>query len=364
MKTVVIFLCLVSAVFIAHTQNVNEYTKTNPAALNIPDAQATSTGDIAAYINNHFKTDDEKLRAIYIWIITHIQYSGDSIHRIILMEDREQLVTFAMRRKKGVCENFAAIFDDLCRKCGLKSFIVEGYTKQNNSLDKTSHAWNIVFAGNKWWPCDPTWDAGQPDYTYFKVSPEVFIKTHWPFDPLFQLLNYPITYKEFYNGNAYTKNSTAYFNYMDSINEYEKSSPVKKYVSASFRIQNNGAPYKLIRDKLSQLRLEAELIYQDKDSALYNNAVADYNNAINNFNAFLTYRNNQFKPQKTDAEIQSLFSEIENRIDSARANLKEINQSKAILTLDTGDIEYALNNLLNHLNEQKTFLKNYTGKTK
>ena len=85
-------------------------------------------------------------------------------------------------------------------------------------LDKTSHAWCMVFIDNKWSLYDPTWDAGQSvsfnqpvNTIYFKVSPSVFIQSHMPFDPMFQLLNYPLTYKEFNNGNIKSKNNSVLF---------------------------------------------------------------------------------------------------------------------------------------------------------
>src|SRR5450631_3227677 len=371
MKTLAIFLCIVCVAFSIYAQDGNDYRETDRMALNIPSSQTNSTTDIAAYINNHFDTDNKKVRGIYIWVISHIKYSTDSIHRVILEEDREQLVTFALRRKKGVCENFAAIFDDICKKCGLRSFVVEGYTRQNSSVDRGSHAWSIVFIDNKWSLYDPTWDVGQAasfyqpvNTIYFKVSPSVFIQSHMPFDPMFQLLDYPLTYKEFNNGYIKPKNNISYFNYADSINIYEKMDPLNRYTSASLRIQNNGVPNNMISTKLSQLRLEIELIYQVKDSIVYNDAIADYNNATNKFNNFLTYRNNQYKPEKTDVEVQSIFEDVEKQIALARIKLKEVNQSKATLTLDTGDVEYALNNLSNHVKEQEVFLKNYKATAK
>ena len=369
MKTLFIFLSVVCLTFRAYSQDINEYRETDRIALNIPDANINSTSDVADYINNHFATDGKKIRAIYIWVISHIKYSTDSIHRVILNEDHEQLITFAFRRRKGVCENFAAIFSDICKKCGLTSFEVQGYTRQNGSADKTSHAWCTAFIDNKWSLYDPTWDAGQSSFyppvntIYFMVSPSVFIQSHMPFDPMFQLLNSPLTYKEFNSGNI-NKGNSGYFNYDDSLSAYEKMDPLDKYLSASERIKTNGISNSMINTRLSQLRLEIEIIYQVKDSVLYNSAIADYNSATNNFNNFLTYRNNQFKPEKTDAEIQSIFDNVGKRIAAARSKLKEVNQSKATLTLDTGDIEYAINNLETHLNEQKTFLKNYAGASK
>jgi hypothetical protein len=360
MKTPVIILAMICVAFSTNAQEGNDFVETDRIALNIPSSRANSTADIAAYINDHFDTDSKKVRAIYIWIISHIKYSADSIHRVILNEDRDQLVTFALRRRKGVCENFAAIFDDISKKCGIRSFAVEGYTKQNHSVDRTSHAWDIAFIDNQWSLYDPTWDAGQPgNINYFKVSPSVFIQTHIPFDPMFQLLNYPLTYKEFNNDNIKPKSHVFYFNYADSISEYEKAEPLKKYISASLRIQKNGVPNNMVSTKLSQLRFEIELIYQVKDSVLYNDAIADYNKATNRLNGFIFYRNNQFEPEKTDTEIQSIFDDVEKRIATARIKLKEVNQSKATLTLGTGDIEYALNNLSDHLKEQEIFFKSH-----
>ena len=369
MKRLVALIGVFSLSYNTFAQDENDYRETDRLALNIPASQTNSTADIAAFINSHFDTDNKKVRAAYMWVISHIKYSTDSLHRVILNEDRDQLVTFALRRRKGVCENFAAIFDDICRKAGLRSFAVEGYTRQNNSVDKISHAWNIVFTDNKWSLYDPTWDGGPPGYEpanikYFQVSPSVFIQTHMPFDPMFQLLNYPVTYKEFNNDNIKSKNNAPYFNYADSLSEFENSEPLKRYTSAYNRIESNGTSNNMINTKLSQLRLEIELIYQVKDSVLYNDAIADYNKATNEFNNFVNYRNNQFKPEKTDAEVQATFDDIEKKIISARQKLQEVNESKATLTLDTGDIEYALNTLSNHVKEQEVFTKNYKASIK
>jgi len=364
MKCLVAFLAFLSLSYNTYAQDENDYRETDRVALNIPASQTNSTADIAAFINSHFDTDSKKVRAAYIWVISHIKYSTDSIHRIILDEDRDQLVTFALRRRKGVCQNFAAIFDDICRKAGLRSFAVEGYTRQNNSLDKISHAWNIVFTDNKWSLYDPTWDAGPAGYEpvnikYYQAPPSVFIQSHMPFDPMFQLLNYPVTYREFSNDNIKSKNGVAYFNYADTLSKFENAEPLQRYTSAYERIQDNGVPNSMVKTKLTQLRFEIEVIYQVRDSVLYNDAIADYNRATNEFNNFIAYRNNQFKPEKTDVEVQSTFDDIEKKIASARRKLKGVNQSKATLTLDTGDIEYALNTLSNHVKEQEAFTKNY-----
>jgi len=97
---------------------------------------------------------------------------------------------------------------------------------------------------------------------------------------------------------------------------------------------------------------------------LYNSAVADYNDALGIFNNFLIYRNNQFIPAKTDNEIKTIFNGIEKLIVSANNKLKEVNQSKAVLTLNTSAIEKKINDLSTHAREQHIFLDNYLSAAK
>lgn len=371
MKSLMILSWLLYGTVLVNAQEVNEYRETDKTALDIPASQTNSTADIAAYINAHFDTEIKKVRAIYTWVTTNIKYSKDSLHRVILNEDREEMIAIALRRKKGVCENFASIFNDICKKSGLRSFVIEGYTRQNGSTDKTAHAWCTVFIDNKWFLYDPTWDEdyinrfaqGLPT-NYFQITPLNFIQSHMPFDPLFQLLNYPLTYKEFNNGNTQMNNHKPYFNYIDSMDIYEKLDQLNKYLSAVSRIERNGTPNSMIATQLSQLKMQIEIIYEDKDSVLYNDAIADYNAAIKLFNTFVNYRNNRFSPAKSDNEIQTIFNGIEKRIATARNKLKELNRSKATLTLNPGDVEKVLDNLATHIKEQQAFLKNYQGTAK
>lgn len=339
----------------------------------IPASQTNTTVDIAAFIAKDNNTDIKKIHAIYSWVTNNIKYDKDSIHRVILDEDNEERVTYALKRRKGVCENFAAIFNDICQKSGINSFAIEGYTKQNGSIDRTPHVWCAAFVDNKWALYDPTWDAGfissgrfvsQVQTNYFQRSPEDFIQTHFPFDPMFQFLSYPVTYKEFYRGDTRINNSKSYFNYMDSIGAYKNQDPLTQYLSTVSRIKNAGWPAAMVDTKLKRIKLEIELIYQDKDMALYNSAITDYNEGVAIFNNFLTYRNNQFKPAKTSDEIQDMFNSITKKIATANQKLNEVNKSTATLVLDTGDIQKKLTDLSVNIKEQETFFKNYLSSAK
>jgi hypothetical protein len=181
---------------------------------------------------------------------------------------------------------------------------------------------------------------------------------------MYQLLEYPITYSEFYSGNTSAKHNKSYFNYADSISAYEKHDQLNKYLAAAARIEKNGAPTQKVNNKVNQLKMDIEIIRQDRDTLLYNTAVADYNEALAQFNTFITYRNNQFTPLKSDEEVQAIFGEVEKKIASARLRVNEVNNSKANLTLNTAPLEKVLNDLSLHTKEQQAFLNDYLSSAK
>ena len=256
--------------------------------VSIPTSQTHTSSDIASYINSHYHSNKEKIAAIYSWITMNIKYDADSIHYVILDENNEERVSFALRRKKGVCENFAAIFTDLCNQCGISSYAVEGFTKQGGYVDKGAHVWCVAFVDDKWGLYDPTWDVGtvgsnhfNTQFQYFNLPPIDFIQTHLPFDPMFQLLNYPIIYNDFERGNTQPVSRKNYFNYKDSLETFQKMDRLSQYMCEESRIENAGWPAKKIETKLKRIRFQVEILNQGSDSDLYNSAVADYNAAIN-----------------------------------------------------------------------------------
>ncbi|MEO6837304.1 MAG: transglutaminase domain-containing protein [Ginsengibacter sp.] len=351
----------------------NDYHYIDRIALAIPASQTNATADIADYIKVHFDSDSKRIRAIYTWVTNNIKYDKDSIHRVILDEDNEQRVTYALKRRRGVCENFAAIFNDICTKSGVNSYIIEGYSRQDGSIDRSPHVWCAAFINNQWFLYDPTWDAGfisrgffvnQVQTNFFQISPANFIDTHLPFDPLFQFLNYPISYSEFYKGSKQTNKSDSYFNYIDSISAYNKSDSLSRYLTALSRIGNFDWPASKIDSKIKRIKLEIELIYQDRDMANYHSAIENYNKGINVLNEFINYRNNQFQPEKKIDEVQGIFNYITQKISIANQKLDKVNKSKATLILNTSGIQQKLDELGSAVKEQQIFYKNHLGSSK
>jgi hypothetical protein len=199
-----------------------------------------------------------------------------------------------------------------------------------------------------------------PHFNYFNIAPEKFIQSHLPFDPVYQLLNYPVNYNEFERGILSQQKNKNYFNYNDSLAAIKNMDRLSRYDHEESRIENAGWPTSKIETKLKRIRFQVEVLNQDSDADLYNSAVADYNAAINYLNNFLSYRNNQFQPEKSEEEIENIFQNVSISVSSANLKLKKVNSSAATLQLDTGDIQKKLNDLQTNLKQQETFYKNYT----
>lgn len=322
-------LIFITCNLFAQKSVINEYATIDKKALQISDSLTKTTEGIAGYITSNFNTDKEKVRAIFIWIASNIQYDIDNMFAINFYEHKEEKISKPLRNRKGICENYAALFNDICSKSGIKSFVIEGYTKQNGFTDYIPHAWCAALIDDFWFMFDPTWASGyisngkfykKINNDYFKVNPSSLIKSHMPFDFLWQFLNYPVTNQEFYEGKTQQNKLKQYFSYPDSIKMYEKQSHFEQLTSSAERIERNGVKNSLIFDRLQHIKMELE----NENTNIYNSAGVDYNNGINSFNEFIQYRNNQFIPKKTDFEIQSMIDSAENKFKDAKTKLSAI----------------------------------------
>ncbi len=334
-------------------------SKGDNLVLHIPPDQTYSTKDIAEYVKQNFVGDKKKLHAIYTWVASNLKYDTDSANIINLGLDPEAKITAALRRRRGVCENYAAIFNDICLRSGITCFIVDGYTKQNGVVDKTGHSWCAVFIDNTWLLCDPTWDEGTGNTKYFLMQPSEMIESHMPFDPLWQLLNYTVSHKQFYSGNIYLDKKQPFFNYPDSINAYIKMDSLQRLRTTAFRIEQSGLYNNMVKNRHDLTKMNIEIIRQDKDVDLYNSSVADLNNAAAIFNTFVEYRNKQFAPSITDIALQALLDGIATKLSTAHKKLDEIARTEATFKFSTDDVRTRLNALAVRVKEQKDFLSIY-----
>ena len=110
----------------------------------------TQTKDLADEICAGCETDEEKVQAIYQWIIQNFEYDYD-YHAIIQYFNVRQ----TLRTHKGVCYDFSNLFAAFCRSQNISCYVVDG-TPYDRSQE--SHTWNRVYYNNSWWDMDVTND--------------------------------------------------------------------------------------------------------------------------------------------------------------------------------------------------------------
>jgi hypothetical protein len=376
---ILIILLTTQTVFAQRTP-VNKYATIDKKALLLPDSLTNTTEQIASYIISNFETDNDKSRAIFIWVASNIQYDIDNMFAINFYEKEEDKIEKPLRTRRGICENYAALFTDICTKSGIKSFVVSGYTKQSGFVDYIPHAWSAALIDSSWYLFDPTWGSGyisggkfhkKINNEYYKANPTTLIKSHMPFDYLWQFVNYPVTNQEFYEGKTQQNNTKPFFNFNDSIQEYETQNHIDRLISSAYRVEKNGLKNSLIFNRLQHLQLEIENDKLIKENYrqntivnLYNSAVADYNNGINDYNDFINYKNKQFTPQKPDAEIQYMLNVAENNLEKAKVKLEQIVNPDVNTANMVRQLTRSIDDALRQVVEQQDWLKVYFSKKK
>ena len=371
--TISIILILTTSVLSAQKIIVNEYLSIDKKAIKIPDSITITTKGIAGYINTNFKTDKEKVRAIFIWVASSIEYDIANIYAINFYETKENKINKALKTKKGICENYAALFTDIATGCGITSYIIEGYTKQNGFTDYIPHAWCAAYVDSAWYMFDPTWGSGylnggkfykKINNEYFKTLPSTLIKSHIPFDYLWQFLNYPVTNQEFYEGRITANKAKPFFNYVDSITLHESKNHIEQLISAAYRIEKNGLKNAMIFDRLQHIKVELENDRVNTSTNLYNVAIVYYNESIRNINNFIQYRNKQFNPLKSDADIQQMIDLGVKNIEDAKAKLTAINNPDAATISLISNLNKSISDISINIKEQQDFLALYFSKGK
>jgi transglutaminase/protease-like cytokinesis protein 3 len=194
--------------------------------------KASTYEQTAEKLTAPFKSEAGKARAIFIWITDNLAYDTkkfkeqlkNPVRERIVAETREELEMIkerkrieiaekAFRKEKGVCEDYAYLFHYMCQHIGIESAFIPGYGRFsaqeiNRDHRGSNHAWNAVKIQGYWYLLDATWAAGSTnmaegkftkDYKegLFMTPPDRFILTHFPDDPVWQLLENPVKKEAF-----------------------------------------------------------------------------------------------------------------------------------------------------------------------
>lgn len=171
----------------------------HPLVKALPEEVETSPSEVAGYFARSIADPFERARAIHDYVADRVAYDAESLADG-KYPSYEPAVVF--ERKKGVCAGYAALFADMARSAGLEAEVIAGFSREAEStLGNGDHAWNAFRVGETWYLVDVTWDAGTVSgrafersfrTDYFATPPEIFILSHYPAHPRWQLLAEPV----------------------------------------------------------------------------------------------------------------------------------------------------------------------------
>ncbi|OXS52821.1 hypothetical protein B1A99_32010 [Cohnella sp. CIP 111063] len=125
------------------------------------------TDEILKKILKPNMTDEQKVKAIFDYVVTRIKYSSgaDYISAANALK--------AIEEGKGVCAHYTSLFHYLATRAGIPSMPLSGPSFVGQ------HAWNMVYLNGKWVYVDATLADGKKniDYTYYLKDAMFMMKT-------------------------------------------------------------------------------------------------------------------------------------------------------------------------------------------
>ncbi|WP_310380349.1 transglutaminase domain-containing protein [Flavobacterium sp.] len=338
----------------------------------IPVDSTTTTTGISNYIKTNFKTENDKIRAVFYWIASNISYDVQHMFEPNTIQNPKEKIASTLKTKTGVCIHYAEVFNAIANKLGIKTRIIVGYTKQNGVIATISHAWCASQIDGKWFLFDPTWGSGglnngkfvkKLNNSYYKVEPQKMIVSHIPFDYLWQFLNFPITNKEFYEGKTASNTSKKSFDFQNEINKFEKLIDTDKAFESAARIEANGIVNNLILDQYKFEKNNFKALNQNKNIDKVKLIVTNYNEAITYLNDFIVYRNKKFKPEQSDSELKMMIQNVKDKFKKCENDIYSLGSLGNENASNLNSIKKSIASSIAQTEAQEVFVKEYLSKS-
>lgn len=181
----------------------------HPLVASLPPTSETSIQAVARYITDREPDPVQRVKALHDYVADRVAYDVPA-YNALLGGSRDlppQDAQSVFERRTAVCAGSAALLAELGRSVGIEIVVVVGDARGSDGLfDGVGHAWNAINLDGRWYLADPTWDAGhvngdtftkEYETSYFMAPPEVFVASHMPEDPKWQLLPTPLSQGDF-----------------------------------------------------------------------------------------------------------------------------------------------------------------------
>lgn len=350
----------------------NPYADLDEEVRQLRIKRKTEIPELAAVLTQNRKTEMEKCRAIFVWIVENIAYDVATLEKQ-KARSRDKLpaqeAADVLASQLGVCEGYANLFVALCQQAGIRTIVIPGKSKSAGEIAGVGHIWIMAYADGRWRLFDPTWGSGHRDAdtqrfqrkfseTYFDANPEVLIQTHYPSDPLAQMLPKPLTFDEFKQGvgperlreTPEPEDPVGFHAWQDSVESWLKLNPKLRRLRAAER---------------------ALLVNPNDYEALTRIGAWHYDSAVDMFNEMID-KSNQFvqerriKPKSHYEEEYRQIAKIREQIDTAKSFFEKVPRSDYAWR-NAGPYLESLRNLRQSVNAfeadiKKTYKANFGGR--
>lgn len=144
------------AVTVDNTEEVDRFSVPTKEV----ESDAPEIVSVAEQITGDKKTDREKMRAIYDWVVKNINYDYQKYAKHLDKQyDSAYGALNTLKTKKGVCYDYAALTAALGRASGVRVKVVKGEGKAGTF--EGLHAWNEFYSSEekRWINMDTTFGA-------------------------------------------------------------------------------------------------------------------------------------------------------------------------------------------------------------
>ena len=193
------------------------------------------------YLIEPTQTQAERVEVFFYWMAQHIVYDVKSYQSGAYLTNKNSI----LETKRGVCEDYANLFQRFCDRSGIECYKVGGFAKgfsyEKGDKLEVNHAWNVVKVEGKYQFVDITWGSGYVDFnnkgrlTYYQelglnqvlTRSDEFRKEHLAAHPMWQLTETPISYEQFIRHENLGDMRPPYqtdFAYQDSITKFAQLS--------------------------------------------------------------------------------------------------------------------------------------------
>lgn len=246
------FSCALLILFSSYSYSQYSFTTIDSIVINT-SYTSQDVASLSKEICGDFKSDIEKARAFYTFIVYKVDYDYNLLNRDNTFSTPEEedslkakMVSDAITTRKGICMDMSYLFYELCNHAGLTSKSINGQIKNindNGEVHFSLHQWSAIYIDKDWTLVDCTQPKPKTysvDYLneLFMVPPEIFIIDALPDDSAEQFLDKPINMHDI---KQYIKTSNGFYRFRIRNIEpiyYEGGYNRKKEYNFSFTISN------------------------------------------------------------------------------------------------------------------------------